>query len=349
MRTPRIVSVALALSLLGHAGCGRKAPPLPPILEVPETTADLTAYQDGAEVVLSWSYPQLTRGGQQLTDLARVEVWRLDVPPGQEQVGSGPQGEDLRRQLMLGRGQLVARLEGPSLQGATRGSSLTYREKLPQMPVGTSLPSLWYAVRSRRLDGTPSALSNIVSWQPRPVPPTPSGVVGTPQADGIALCWDELPGFGYVVERRAAPVAAWEVISPLGIEKPAYLDTTAKQGESWTYRVRAYLKLAASPPSQELEVQFPDIYPPPPVSSFICLPEPGKVQLRWEPPPEPDVTYKVFRRQGDGGWEHLEEAFKGTEYTDNAPPSGEVEYAVKSVDAAGNQSDAAYCKVRTGT
>ena len=349
MRARRMVPFALALALLLQAGCGRKAPPLPPILEVPETTTDLGAYQDGTEVVLSWSYPQLTRGGQQLTDLARVELWRLEVPPGQEQVGSGPQGEDLRRQLMLGRGKLLARLEGLSLQGATRGSSLTYREKLPEMPAGTSLPSLWYAVRSRRKDGTPSALSNIVSWQPRPVPPTPSGVLARPQADGIALCWDELPGFGYVVERRASPTAAWEVVSAIGIEKPLYFDGTAKQGQSWTYRVRSFLKLAASPPSQEVEVPYPDIYPPPPVTSFICLPEPGQVQLRWEPSLEGNVTYKVFRRQGDGGWNHLEEAFKGTEYTDSTPPSGEVEYAVKAVDAAGNQSDAVYCKVRTGT
>jgi len=113
--------------------------------------------------------------------------------------------------------------------------------------------------------------------------------------------------------------------------------------------VRSYLKLAASPPSQELEVPYPDIYPPAPVTSFICLPEPGQVQLRWEASPEPKVTYKIFRRQGEGGWDHLEEKFQGTEYTDTAPPSGEVEYAVKAVDAAGNQSDAVYCKVRTGT
>jgi len=339
----------LAVGIVALAACGRKAPPLPPIVEVPETTTNLWAYQDGAEVVLTWAYPQLTRGGQQLTDLARVEVWRLEVPPGQEQVGSGPQGEDLRRQLMLGRGKLAARLEETSLQGATRGSSLTYRDKLPEMPTGTSLPSLWYAVRSRREDGTPSALSNIVSWQPRPVPPTPTGVVAEPQVGGIALSWGEVPGFGYVVERRGSTAAPWEAVSAIGIEKPSYLDTTAEQGQAWNYRVRSYLKFAASPPSQEVEVPYPDIYPPAPVTSFICLPEPGQVQLRWEASPEPKVTYKIFRRQGEGGWDHLEEKFQVTEYTDTAPPSGEVEYAVKAVDAAGNQSDAVYCKVRTGT
>jgi predicted small lipoprotein YifL len=343
-RWPLLFAVGVATL----AGCGRKLPPLPPIIEVPETTTDLTAYQDGTEVVLTWSYPQLTRGGQTLTDLGRVEVWRLEVPPGQEQVGSGPQGEELRRQLMLARGKLAARLEGPSLQAATRGSSLTYRESLPEIPTGTSLPALWFVVRSLRKVGTPSALSNIVSWQTRPVPPTPTGLHAKPAADGITLSWDEVPGFGYAVERRASPAAAWELVSPLGIEKSSFLDTTAQQGQTWTYRVRSYLKFAASLPSQASEVPYPDVYPPAPVTSFICLPEPGQVPLRWEASPEPRVTYKVFRRQGEGGWEHLEEAFQGIEFTDTAPPSGEVEYAVKAVDAAGNQSDAVYCTVRTG-
>jgi len=171
-----------------------------------------------------------------------------------------------------------------------------------------------------------------------------------PEADGITLSWEEVAGFGYVVERRVSPSAAWQTVSPVGIKTPSFLDTTATQGQTWTYRVRAFLNLAASRPSNELEVPFPDVYPPAAVTSFICLPEPGQVHLRWEASPEPKVTYKVFRRrgEGEGGWEHLEEAFRGIEFTDTAPPSGEVEYAVKAVDAAGNQSDAVYCTVRTG-
>jgi hypothetical protein len=345
-RRPTLL-VLMAAALL--AGCGRKLPPLPPIIEVPETTTDLWVYQDANEVVLTWSYPQLTRGGQQLTDLARVEVWRLEVPPGQEQVGAGPAAEDLRRQLMLGRGKLAGRLEGEAFQDATRGSKLTFRDRLPELSPGGTPPFFWYAVRSRRKDGTPSALSNIASWQPKPVPATPTGFVAKPQADGIALCWDAVPGATYVVERQAAKAAPWEIASKVGLEVPSFLDTTAQQGQSWSYRVRSLVSSTVSPATPEIEVPYPDIYPPAPVTGFICLPEPGLVRLRWEPPPESQVTYKVFRRQGEEQWEHLEEAFVGTEYTDASPPSAEVEYAVKVVDAAGNQSTAVYCKVRTGT
>ena len=342
-------TVLLLLAAAVVAGCGRKLPPLPPIIEVPETTTDLGVYQDANEVVLTWSYPQLTRAGRQLTDLARVEVWRLEVPPGQEQAGAGPAAEDLRRQLMLGRGKLAGRLEGEALQDATRGSKLTFRDRLPEMSAGGTPPFYWYAVRSRRKDGTPSALSDIVSWQPKPVPATPTGFVAKPQADGIALSWDLVPGALYVVERQVAKGAPWEMVSKVALDAPSFLDTTAQQGQSWKYRVRSLASSTVSPATPELEVPYRDVYPPAPVTGFICLPEPGLVRLRWEPSPESRVTYKIFRRQGEEGWDHLEEAFKATEYTDSSPPAGEVEYAVKAVDAAGNQSTAVYCKVRTGS
>ena len=350
MKTVRLLVLATAVLALGS--CGRKSPPLPPIIEIPETTSGLWGYQDGSDVVMFWNYPQLTRGGRPLTDLARVEVWRLQLAPGQEQVAAGPAGEDLRRQLMLGRGKLAARLEGDALQEATRGQQLTYREKIPEVKAGTSPPTLWYAVRSRRKDGTPSALSNFLTWQPQPVPAPPTGLAAEPRADGIALTWTAVPAMVYVLERRGSKAAAWETLKPLGVEKPEYLDTNAEQGTTWWYRVRSYVPTpytTASPPSTEVEVPYPDIYPPPAVTSFVCLPEPGLVRLRWDPSPEPDARYKIFRRVGDTGWEHLQEAFGGSEYTDASPPIAEVEYAVKAMDKAGNQSDAVYCKVRTGS
>ncbi len=337
------------VALATLAGCGRKAAPLPPILEVPETTTDLYAYQDGSVLVLTWSYPKLTRAGRQLSDLSRVEVWRLEVPPGQVQGAGSPQAEELKRQLMLTRGKTIARLEGASLEAATRGSSLSFRDPLPEAAAAGAPPTFLYAVRTRRADGTNSALSNVVTWQQRPVPPTPTGFAAAPQVDGIALSWNEVPGFTFVVERRASKEAAWEAVSKVGLESTTFLDTTAGQGQTWYYRVRSYLKFAASLPSPELEVPYPDVYPPQKVTGLVCLPEPGLVRLRWDPSPEANVTYKVFRRVGTGGWQHLEEALAATEYADTQPPAGEAEYAVKAVDAAGNQSEAAYCRARSGT
>ena len=346
-RLPRWLAVIGALAVLGS--CGRKAAPLPPVIEVPETTTDLWAYQDGGEIVLSWSYPQLTRAGRRLIDLGRVEVLRMEVPPGQDPVGTGAQADDLRRQLLLGRGTIATRLEGQSLQDATRGSKLEFRERLPVVPPGTTMPVLWYALRSRRLDGTPSALSNIVTWKEQGVPTTPGGLVAHPERAGITLSWEEVSGTAYVVERRPGPGGAWEVASPVGVEKTSWTDTKAIQGDSWTYRVRALVNGTVSPPSAELVVPYPDVYPPTSVSAFICLPEPGTVRLRWDPSAESVATYAVVRRVPRGEWQPLAGGLTESEFVDERPPLGDIEYAVRVIDAAGNQSEPVTCRTRTGT
>lgn len=341
------VAAAVIVALVAAAGCGRKSPPLPPIIEYPETTRDLTVYQEGDEAVLEWSYPQLTRAGRQLTDLWRVEVWRLDVPPGQEHPVSGPSGEEMQRQMMLARGRLLARLEGESLEQATRGDRLQFRDQLDVPGPGGTRSTFWYAVRSRRRDGTPSGLSNIVAWQPQPIPPQVSGLSATVSRDGILLSWEPIEGAGYVVQRRPDPASPWEIISPPGVVEPEYFDTAVRTGTTWYYRVRTLINDTVSPPDVPLEVHFPDVYPPEEVTGFICLPEPARVRLQWDRVPEPGVRYIVFRRpQGEQRWTQLVRHTSMAEFVDEEPPKGLVEYAVKAVDEAGNESEAVYCAVR---
>ncbi len=344
----RALGVLIVAALVALPGCGRKADPLPPIIEVPETTTDLAVFQEQLDAVLTWSFPKLTRAGRTLTDLGRIEVWRLDVPPGQESTGPGTQAEELRRQLMLARGRLIGRLESDRLHDVTRGSQLEFRDALTAVTPGSVPTTLWYAVRTRRRDGTPSALSNIVEWKPKPVPPSVTGTVATPGPGGIEISWQGVPGGAYAVERRDVAGGPWQIVSPIGFEATTWVDRQVGQGKTWQYRVRTVIEATASARVGEITVPFPDAYPPARPTSFICLPEEFVVRLRWDPPAETGVTFAVSRRVGGGPWTPLGDPQAATEVRDTAAPDGDVEYEVRAVDLAGNSSEPATCSVRTG-
>ena len=350
MRDGRLgAGLVCAVAML--AACGRKGPPLPPLIEVPETTTAIRIHQDLNEVVLTWKFPALTRSGRTLTDLARVEVYRLEVPPGQESVAATPAGVELQRQLMVSRATLVTTLEGESLRLATRGENLEYRETLPAIEDGKAAPTYWYAVRSVRRDRTASAPSVVVAWQRKPIPPAVAGFKAEPLPEGVQLSWEtiaDVEGARYVLERRTVPNGSWDEFGLTIATASPQLDTKAKQGFTFRYRIRAFVAETAGPLSPEIEVKYLDIYPPPPAANFICLPEPGIVRLRWDASPEADVSYKVFRRKPGSTWVHLTDQATNAEFDDTKPQPGEREYAVKAVDAAGNESEALYCKVGTG-
>ncbi len=74
-------AVALGLAVvLTLSACGKKGPPLPPLRSLPATTADLSVRQRGAQLLLEFTYPTATPGGQALGGITSVEVWEADRP-----------------------------------------------------------------------------------------------------------------------------------------------------------------------------------------------------------------------------------------------------------------------------
>src|SRR4051812_28242450 len=84
-RVPQpFIGLLFLLALLGAAalvaGCGKKGPPEPPLRFVPAPAKDLTVSQQGSRLLLGFSYPKLTPGGQALGGVAEVEVWEVKRP-----------------------------------------------------------------------------------------------------------------------------------------------------------------------------------------------------------------------------------------------------------------------------
>ena len=76
-----LLTLDLAVVLILSA-CGKKGPPLPPLRSVPATTSDLSVRQRGNQLLLEFTYPTATPGGQALGGISGVEVWEADRPVG---------------------------------------------------------------------------------------------------------------------------------------------------------------------------------------------------------------------------------------------------------------------------
>jgi hypothetical protein len=344
--------VAAAVGAL--AGCGREAPPLPPEIRVAEQTRDLAAYQEAEEAVLTFAYPAMTSAGGALPDLEAVEVWRAHLPPTQEPRGTSTRDRQLASQLLAGRGELVLTLDRAGLDAATRGPTLEVRDPLrewyqahqEEMPL-----VLWYAVRSICCGDRPSSFSNIARLEPQLPPDPPADLTLAADATGVRLGWTAAEGVGVVVE-RTADGGRWETLTAEPVSAGEWLDSSAVQGQTLSYRLRSVRLLdgggrVVGAPGAALEVEHLDVYPPPPPVALVCLPEGRTVLLRWEGSSEATL-YRVLRQRDGGPWVHLDSDRKEPELTDAAPPLGSLTYAVKAVDGAGNESEAARCATVVG-
>ena len=71
-----VVLLAAALA----AGCGKKGPPLPPLLKLPAPPADLTAERRGSKVDLQFTVPGANTDGTRPANVERVEVYAFTGP-----------------------------------------------------------------------------------------------------------------------------------------------------------------------------------------------------------------------------------------------------------------------------
>jgi hypothetical protein len=69
-----------AFAFLVETGCGKKGPPLPPLLKVPAAPADLVAERRGATVDLQFTIPSANTDGTRPANMAHVDVYAITGP-----------------------------------------------------------------------------------------------------------------------------------------------------------------------------------------------------------------------------------------------------------------------------
>jgi len=359
-RFGRVEGAAVGAGLLLAAlalGCGRKAPPLPPQIIRPDAIRDLAVQQVGRRAILEWSYPSMTSAGGPLPQLERIEVWRVTLPLGQEPPPpTTARDRQMRADVVSSQGERIFELDPAALESATRGRRLVVEDDLETWFAATS-PELgeavvWYAVRSVCCGGRESDLSNIARLLPRVPPEPPTDLAAEAGPDGIRLSWSVPDDAIAALVERSDDGARWTDISPQPVTAGELVDATAAQGTVWRYRVRSVRTGSAGgrvvgPPSEPIEVDHPDRYPPVPPDELVCLPEGRLVRLRWSTV-EDAAGYRVVRTTAGGQRTVLVELVGDASIQDDDPPEGQLVYTVEAVDAAGNVSDPVSCAAVAG-
>ena len=326
------------------AACGKIGEPLPPLIRIPQPVADLTARQQGGEVILGWTLPHLNTDGSTATTLASMEIYRAIGEPSPE-AGAAPAVGDSDPWRVLQAGPAAGREETGSVRDLLDGRDLS--------EVGKELS---YAVKVFNRKGQTAGLSNIATLRLQPVPNSPARPSLNPAEEFVEISWepastniDGSPVAAGVAFNlyRASPGGSptGSLLNPTPVAGASYRDGSARLGESYAYRVRAVLETdrgqVESRDSEQASLFHRDVYPPEPPRQLTLVVGREFLSLAWFPNSEADLAgYHVFRRQGREEFQRLTAtATQRTSYEDRDLLKGPVHaYRVTAVDRAGNQS-----------
>ena len=76
----RLVVLVILVSPLCTAGCGKKGPPLPPLLKIPAPPGNFSAERRGSDVALQFTVPSANTDGTRPANIARVDVYGFTGP-----------------------------------------------------------------------------------------------------------------------------------------------------------------------------------------------------------------------------------------------------------------------------
>ena len=299
----------------------------------------------------------MTTSGQSLNDIEAIEVWRAELPQGQEPPPPlTAQDRALQRQLLEGQGEVLRRLEPSEIAAVTRGSQLVYRDDLDlwrqsfEGDPGSMV--LWYGVRTICCRKRESGLSNVARLLPSKPPDPPDGLALEAGAQGIDVRWRAVPGVLVLVERSArrdrveiGGRATGDKATPGGtLRRP--------RDAAWSFRLRSVIQLegggrVVGEASPAARVDHPDTYPPDMPAEVVCLPEGARVRIRWQAV-SGAAGYEVARRHGGEPASVLISDLTSVEFIDPEPPLGSITYIVVARDEVGNASEPAECSVVMG-
>jgi hypothetical protein len=357
-------ALLLGATAIGCAAPGEPYERKPP---TPAAVTDLTAVQEGNDVVLTFTLPQQTLDKRPLQELPSVEIYR--------RFAKAPE-PDANFVVTVGTDLLVtvpaAMVDTYVQQGRFRYTDSLTTQDFAQHP---DLQAT-YAVSTDISEKKRSALSNAVALRiyPAAVPIADLGTEVTHTA--IVLTWTSpdktLAGaspsiavyhiYRGVFDPSAGSGTGTKLKSPLAkiadAPAPPFQDTQFEFGANYVYSVRSVAQYPGaaieSADSNLAEVAARDTFPPAAPQELVValVPRQGEtpahLELSWAINPETDIAgYNVYRSEQQGAQgvrltgDSAQKLLLTPAFSDmNVQPGHRYFYSVTAVDRAGNESPA---------
>lgn len=297
-----LVFIAVSSIVLIGGSCGKVGSPVPPS-RLSERTAELTAVQRGASILLSWPLPVLVQDESSRSFISRVDIYRLAERRDQEAV-LDPDDYQQKAQVIgvLDRATIEAQARAPGNLHFTDAVSLT-----------DSNTRLRYAVRYVNKRGQAAAFSNTVAIEPASAVALPPAdlIVKAEVQDAVTLSWSapaaNIDGaspasvLGYNVYRRMARrEVPGDLLNSEPVTGTSFTDTRFQYMVEYVYYVRALSQgasgLVESADSEPLSFEPVDRFAPSAPEPVSAASANGTISLFWPSSAERDVIgYNIYR------------------------------------------------------
>lgn len=346
----RLVSLLLLIVAAISAGgmaCGKRKPPLPPVPKVSQR-AEISGFQRGDRVVLSWRMPEKNAPANEVQHIKRIDIYRLA-----ERLNSP---STLSEEEFSARSVLIASVNVRDEDFGSKPFTYTDTLKFAGQP-----SRLRYAVRFVNASGQKAAFSNFFVIEPAAkVAAAPESLEAEITQDAIKLEWKAPAAnadgttpvnlLGYNVYRSASRTQAGSLLNKTPVKDADYSDVSFEFDKQYFYFVRSVSSGTGDSPTEStesnvLEVAPKDIFAPSPPTAVTIAASPTSISLFFPPNPETDVVgYKVYRSE-DGtapkaNWQLLTSKYQDANtFQDSTAEVGKTYfYYVTAVDKFNNES-----------
>ncbi|MDQ3180935.1 MAG: hypothetical protein M3Q33_10490 [Acidobacteriota bacterium] len=338
----------IMFALLICFNCGKRKPPLPPIERVPQRV-EISGFQRGNRVNLTWTMPARNATGGSILTIERADIYRLAEPLNSTLT--------LSEEEFASRSTLITSLPITDADFGLKKINYTDTLKFAGQPV-----RLRYAIRFVNSSGQKAAFSNFLLIEPTArIADAPTSLTAIITEPAIILDWNapniNVDGskpaniFGYNVYRSTSEKETAKLLNETPLNQTRFLDKSFEFGKDYFYFTRTVSLGSNAEPVESLESNIvkiipKDVFPPSPPSAITIAAAPNNLSIFFASNPEKDVAgYYVYRSIDKNlplsEWQNLTPGLLPmTTFQDTKIESGKTYYYyLTATDNAGNKSE----------